>query len=148
MSNTVKTRSSVSSSIILNTQSGYGSGGSFAVHYANVELNQGEDLELTQSSALGDVIRVGVAGKYCVSICAQTSAASNFGASVNTTSLGTFLTSLPMDQILMAEYTPASQEIEYSTTKVFSAGDLIRVHGDGAALTGSNFTRFRVTRVD
>jgi hypothetical protein len=127
------------SEIRLDSSNGHGSTNTAIIKWTTITTNTGSDLTLTQSATLGDSVTVNTAGNYTCYIAKDYNGTGQpFGISVNSSELTTSIRTITLaDRVAMQTVSDANYVQAISTTRHFSASDVIRPH-DQNGTAGSN----------
>lgn len=139
----ISTGSPTPSEVFLSVHNGFGSSGTSISRWSTVDVNTGSDLTLTQDATNGDSVTVETAGWYEVEVTRLPSAVTNFGLSVNASSLsGAIQTLAKSEQLAVQVVALASNYWNVTVTRYFEVNDIIRAHDGGGQASGSASAEF------
>lgn len=137
---------SLSSEVTVDTGNGFGSSGLYARRFANVDVNFGTDITLTQSATDGDSFTINQNGVYAISYTDYSQFGDTFVISLNSSPSVTINSLTPANRLCAASLSAGALE-SCAVTIGLSAGDVIRAHRSTAGQTdGSAYVRFVITR--
>ncbi len=136
----------VMSMVRLNTANGYGSTNTKIRRFTNVVTNQGTDITYADSATLGASFTINTDGVYAVSCTDKAAGAMAIGLSLNTTEPAVSVLTISISSLLGIVSTAAAGYAGCVATTLFlQSGDVVRMHEDGVASSGS--CTFTITRV-
>ena len=136
------------SMVVVNTPNGRGSTNTCVQNFSTSQVSQGSDITWTASATLGSIFTINTTGVYaCDLTCAHPNANGHVGLSVNSAQLTTNIESITAaNRLTMGQAYAATAQVSCSRTSYFTAGDVVRVHTDTAAM-GTTFATFSITRI-
>ena len=135
------------SMVRLNTTNGYGTTNTVIGRFLNVVTNQGADITYADSATLGATFTINTNGVYAIMLVDSLAAAGDFGLSLNSNQLSTAILGITNATRIASTSCAATFEELISTTLFLSAGDIVRIHGNGAARQNASYALFTITRV-
>ena len=133
-----------------NTSSGYGSTNTCIVRYTGLVAALGSDITYADSATLGTTWTINTSGVYSITASFAASVAIKVGLSLNSAQLSTSVATITASTRLVLAATIGNDGfVPFTVTQPFSAGDIIRVHGDGAgsATATPSLAVFTITRM-
>jgi len=138
----------IQSMVRLQNHAGYGSTNTVIRRFTNVITNVGSDITYADSATLGGSFTIVNAGVYAITTTYSHSADTNQGISVNSAQLTTDVSTITAaNRLVSARDGAASGVVLCSWTGYLSAGDVIRAHGDAAAVGNAALATFTITRI-
>lgn len=140
----------VNSAVHVDSGNGWGSTNTMIRRFTNLQERVGTDIDYADSATLGGSFTINTNGIYSVEYSDHASGGTWFGISLNSSALTTSIETLTYAQGKRAVGMADSATVGgfSSVTLKLSAGDVIRAHTNGSALTAANNnTIFRITRI-
>jgi hypothetical protein len=153
-SGNMQTSSSIQNSYVkLSTSNGYGSTNTKILRYLNVDANVGGDITYSDSATLGNSFVINADGVYAMSVTqsVQSGIECAVGFTVNESGYGTtIIYNIPAPTRLAHAFvnvTTANSAMCAQWTGFLSAGDIIRVHGNGNATSSAAYDQMSIIKV-
>lgn len=138
----------INSAIKYEGGNGFGSTNTVIRRFSTNVYTVGTDITYTGSATLGDIFTINTTGMYSVTVADASTAAAGFGMSVNSAQLTTDIASITNTARLGLCVMSGTNDVPNSSvTKRFTAGDIIRHHGSGAANGADVKTNITICRI-
>lgn len=136
------------SMVRVNTANGYGSTNTCIPRYTTVLTNQGTDITYADSATLGASFTINTPGFYAMNIVYQNNQSSSTGGiSLNSNQLTAQINTITVaHRLSVGQAFAANALFNCAATVYLQAGDVIRPHSDGNALTAS-LQSFNIVKV-
>ncbi|MEQ1888653.1 MAG: hypothetical protein ABL951_05665 [Alphaproteobacteria bacterium] len=136
--------------VIVNTGNGYGSTNTKIRRYTTTQSSAGTAITYADSAANGGSFTINETGVYAFTVIDYETGVTGakIGVSVNSAQLTTNIESITAaNRLALAQGTVNPQHFSASGVARLVAGDVIRVHNDGAATGTSDYVAFHIRKV-
>lgn len=127
---------------------GYGSSSTKIRGFTTTAVSQGTDITHAYSATLGSTFTANATGVYGMSYTDSFNAAGAIGISLNSSQLTTAVGSITAaDRLCVTTTSTVSYQDTVSTVVYLTSGAVIRAHGDGLPVGGTDNTQFTIVRI-